>query len=527
MKKGLFLLAGMAMAASSAFAAATTLYGFGGEPIGKGWTPNVGNELTSTAPGVFTWEGTVESNCYFAFVEQLGTTTSDWATPNATRYSPASKDFPINGAGEYEMSYGVDTSWKLAPGEYKFEINTNTNVLKVSILGEVEITTTYALHGQFNGLTDLDWENINLTAVNDDKWTATFTPTVTGGGFGVKELINGGDGGWFANGVTFDSSNTTYVLDGSIKGNCTFGFPANSVCTATFIPSTKTLTITSEGGGEINPPVGNDYPEMYLVGTMTGWKKDAAYKMTTTDGITYTFTTDLTASDEFKFNGGDWNIRNLGLETKNLNLADGTFNLVSGLQSKDIGLTKGGHITLTLVQENDFASAKLTVTGQGVEGPDDPDPVVDYTTWYFNVPFSQNDWTDNGVTFSAEGKATLENLEIGTGMFYIKVWNGKNDIAYGTGSEVSLGTTTLPSGLAEAAMTIEGATEDSTYNVSFDVTTGEMTLTLGTPTGVAEIEAANDEATYFNLQGMRVANPENGLFIKVVNGKSTKVLLNK
>lgn len=38
-----------------------------------------------------------------------------------------------------------------------------------------------------------------------------------------------------------------------------------------------------------------------------------------------------------------------------------------------------------------------------------------------------------------------------------------------------------------------------------------------------EVEAA--EAVYFNLQGVKVANPENGVFVKVVNGKASKVVL--
>lgn len=44
-------------------------------------------------------------------------------------------------------------------------------------------------------------------------------------------------------------------------------------------------------------------------------------------------------------------------------------------------------------------------------------------------------------------------------------------------------------------------------------------------TGVASIFAGEGEAAYFNMQGVKVANPENGLFIKVVNGKASKVLV--
>lgn len=45
-----------------------------------------------------------------------------------------------------------------------------------------------------------------------------------------------------------------------------------------------------------------------------------------------------------------------------------------------------------------------------------------------------------------------------------------------------------------------------------------------TPTGISSIEAENGEAVYFNLQGVRVQNPENGIFIRVQNGKAIKIM---
>lgn len=42
---------------------------------------------------------------------------------------------------------------------------------------------------------------------------------------------------------------------------------------------------------------------------------------------------------------------------------------------------------------------------------------------------------------------------------------------------------------------------------------------------VSELNAEAGEAEFFTLQGVRVANPENGLFIKVQNGKAAKVLV--
>ncbi len=42
---------------------------------------------------------------------------------------------------------------------------------------------------------------------------------------------------------------------------------------------------------------------------------------------------------------------------------------------------------------------------------------------------------------------------------------------------------------------------------------------------IEAIDADNTPAIYFNLMGQRVANPENGVFVRVQNGKATKVIL--
>lgn len=42
---------------------------------------------------------------------------------------------------------------------------------------------------------------------------------------------------------------------------------------------------------------------------------------------------------------------------------------------------------------------------------------------------------------------------------------------------------------------------------------------------VSTIEVANEAPVYFNLQGVRVANPVKGIYVKVVNGKASKTLV--
>ena len=50
-------------------------------------------------------------------------------------------------------------------------------------------------------------------------------------------------------------------------------------------------------------------------------------------------------------------------------------------------------------------------------------------------------------------------------------------------------------------------------------------FTIDDPTAIEEIEAENAPVEYYNLQGMKVANPEKGIFIKKQGNKATKVVL--
>lgn len=63
----------------------------------------------------------------------------------------------------------------------------------------------------------------------------------------------------------------------------------------------------------------------------------------------------------------------------------------------------------------------------------------------------------------------------------------------------------------------------SVYAMKDGVKSAAKTIVADAPTGIAGIEAEDGEAVYFNLQGVRVQNPENGVFIRVQNGKAVKI----
>lgn len=120
-----------------------------GEPAG-GWAANKGTAI-SGINGKYTHTGVLEDTdndgwVYFGFAEKLGSNKDDWNTLNSHRYgsavnsqlsSPDSNGntvadyYTLNGSGTYRMGYPNSTSWRLAPGEYTFTIDTNTKTLTV------------------------------------------------------------------------------------------------------------------------------------------------------------------------------------------------------------------------------------------------------------------------------------------------------------------------------------------------------------------------------------------------------------
>ena len=69
--------------------------------------------------------------------------------------------------------------------------------------------------------------------------------------------------------------------------------------------------------------------------------------------------------------------------------------------------------------------------------------------------------------------------------------------------------------------------EAGKYNFNFSlsgVNAGMISALPAEKDAVDSISGASGIPVFYNLQGVRVANPENGIFIKVLNGKTTKVV---
>ncbi len=68
--------------------------------------------------------------------------------------------------------------------------------------------------------------------------------------------------------------------------------------------------------------------------------------------------------------------------------------------------------------------------------------------------------------------------------------------------------------------------ETHRYDINVDLLAGSISIVKSEEGAVSDIEAVNDEVpVYYNLQGIVVADPANGIFIKKQGNKVTKVIL--
>lgn len=176
----------------------------------------------------------------------------------------------------------------------------------------------------------------------------------------------------------------------------------------------------------------------------------------------------------------------------------------------------------------------LTVTQGNGGTPDNPSvdyPAKDlylvgenYGAWAEIVP--ETKFTQNGNVFTL----VIDGINAGTQGW--KIWDGTWDFNFGAGD------VTAPELGVEAEAWFDGQanfTFNSTETIKITLTVVEgsdykgasvaskIMFTKAEPGAINIVNAENGEASYYNLQGVRVANPENGIFIRVQNGKATKV----
>lgn len=135
---------------------------------------------------------------------------------------------------------------------------------------------------------------------------------------------------------------------------------------------------------------------------------------------------------------------------------------------------------------------------------------IDYTTYFVNVVGDFNSWEFDGVHPDREGVALMDVSNVNTS-FKIKVYNGKTDLWYAKEGVLTLDQFVDINGNSDN-MTLPADAQTGALKMTFNCATGELKVTKDS--GVDFIETDSNEApVYYNLYGVRVMEPANGLYI--------------
>ncbi|MDE6410773.1 MAG: DUF4960 domain-containing protein [Muribaculaceae bacterium] len=139
-------------------------------------------------------------------------------------------------------------------------------------------------------------------------------------------------------------------------------------------------------------------------------------------------------------------------------------------------------------------------------------------------------WDLNAYTWNADGKNTLEKFENQYDCVVLGTWGHVQDYCVAGIVEfmptADIQGTIIANGLA--ACEWAPRTANNAYHANLTKLTENTLSYLASKatSGVAEIEKASTaEDAYYTLQGVKVANPTAGLYIRVADGKASKVLV--
>ncbi len=174
-------------------------------------------------------------------------------------------------------------------------------------------------------------------------------------------------------------------------------------------------------------------------------------------------------------------------------------------------------VTVTPDDINNPSTVSILIEAESVSSPDEA---------WFLVGDTPLEWNFNGPKFEKGENGVWTLAYTGTiSQAFKVVKNGAWANSYSTKGEIALDTEYTLDGPADPIDNMKPAA-GPWENPTFTLTVGDdVKLKVTTGTGAIEnIEADDAPAVYYNLMGVRVENPENGLFICKRGNQVTKVI---
>lgn len=496
-------------------------------------TGNSGWESTAMTEnnGVWEWTGTVVAGEFGIKKLSPDGTQAEWIS--ADIWATSDGTATVSAAGVYAATVN-GTNWSSTlEGEYTFSFNPETMMLTITAQGTVPPTpdpdptpaVKYALHGQITG--DPNWASSELTEA-DGKWV--WTGKIVAGDFGIKKMdADFNQIGWINAATDADkniSAEGTYNASASGVGNWSNTLEGNY--TLTFDPAALTLTIAKYEG---DVSVVKSYA---LKGTITGTEEWVSIPMTEGEDGTWSWTGDVKAGSfgvQYLENGIQQKWYASANEAAAID-APGDYNATEN--GKNWTLNLEGKMTFTY----NPTTLLLSVTGGSQSPVGTPEKV------YLVGNFGDKHWstadpvemTKDGDKFSVEAELKAAGTDTEDGYFSFVTakgasWDDVNGSdRYGAKTKDEAITVSTDVEYEKFAAGVNASAANSwtlkagKYVFTIDFEKGVVRVEPKTSTGVENISTAGEAAAeYYNLQGVRVANPANGVFIRIANGKAVKV----
>lgn len=261
-----------------------------------------------------------------------------------------------------------------------------------------------------------------------------------------------------------------------------------------------------------------DAVDFYLRGSMNGWGTPAAWKFVQVEGDVYEVrNVQLSATDEFKVADASWGRINYGGATKME--ADKEYTLS---YNSNVNCTMGADFTG--VVQFDLSSHVIKMVSGEIEPPK---PVVKEL---YIVGAEYGNWADTAEEYHFTKEENVYTLKLNGLSGEWKIWNGTWEYSFGAGGDP------LVAGDNEVWF---NSSVNFTYNtdnrvvLTLTVPDGGDVIDSGVPAvlniteevnGIEGIDAETGAAEYYTLQGVKVANPANGIFLERRGGKVSKVV---
>ncbi len=274
--------------------------------------------------------------------------------------------------------------------------------------------------------------------------------------------------------------------------------------------------------------LGASAQSLYIFGSFNGWNPGESIEMWNDNGIYTIEDIEFGAGGNFgiaTIQSSDWdaiNANRYGFEEDNAKAVEGQamkivkgagaiqvpaagiYNIYVNLSAMTITVKKAGEVVVNIPKQ-------LYIVGNLSVGSWDPATAVELSKegnlFYGEVTFTG---AGDGYSYFAIAGAKGDWTSVNASRFAPVA----GEVAFNLNDKVEFGK-------GESAFKV--AAEGSYYvNVDFD----NLTLWVSNdPAGVEAIEIENAPAVYYNLQGVEVANPQNGLYIVKQGNKVSKQLI--